>query len=74
MPRRRRRAARRSNTVSFTTRRGRRVTFKKTGRGHRRTAWNTKFGKAGKACAKKRGSRPGTKKFGACVKAYLRSH
>ncbi len=70
MPRR----ARRSNSrrVSFTTRRGRRVSFKRTGRGHRKTAWNKKFGAAARACRRKRGVRPFTKAFGNCMKKALR--
>lgn len=76
MPRRRSRRSRRSNSrrVTFTTRRGRRVSFVKTGRGHRKTAWNKLFGKASAACRRKRGVKPFTKKFGKCMKAYFRAH
>lgn len=73
---RRSRAARRprGKPVSFKTRRGKPVSFRTTGRGHRKTAWNKVFGKASAACRRKRGVRPFTKKFGQCMKAYLRAH
>jgi hypothetical protein len=70
--RRKRRTTRRGNRVSFTTRRGRRVSFRRTGRGHRKTAWNKKFGAAARACRRKRGVRPFTKAFGKCMKAALK--
>ena len=56
--------------VRFKTRRGRKVEFKLTGRGHRVNAWNHKFGKAGKACA--RVAKPGTARNASCVKAKLK--
>lgn len=67
-----RRARRASGSVSFRTRRGKLVKFKKTGRGHRKSAWNKKFGKAARACLRKRGVKPFTKAFGKCMKAALK--
>lgn len=55
----------------FKTRRGRLVEFKLTGRGHRVNAWNRKFGKAGKACA--RVAKPGTARNANCVKQKLKA-
>lgn len=72
MARRRRRRSSRGSYVRFTTRRGRRVSFKRTGRGHRKSAWNKKFGAAARACRRKRGVRPFTKAFGKCMKAALK--
>lgn len=72
--RRSRRTRRSGRTVSFRTRRGKLVKFTKTGRGHRKTAWNKAFGKAARACRKKRGVKPFTKAFGKCMKAALKSY
>lgn len=68
----RRRRRRNAKTVSFTTRRGRRVSFKKTGRGHRKTAWNKFFGKASRGCRKRH--RAFTKGFGTCMKKALKGY
>jgi len=57
--------------VSFKTKRGRKVKFKLTGRGHRRTSWNNKFAAAGRACYRKR-HKPGSKAFGSCMKSALK--
>ena len=73
MPRRRRRrASRNSRRVSFTTRRGRRVSFVRTGRGHRKTAWNRFFGKVAKGC--RRRHKPFTKGYGTCMKKGLKRY
>jgi hypothetical protein len=63
-------AAKARGWVRFKTKRGRKVEFKLTGRGHRKTAWNRKFGAAGKACA--RSHKPGSHGMGKCVKAKLK--
>lgn len=68
----RKRARRTSKTVKFTTRRGRKVSFKLTGRGHRITAHNRAFGKASAACRRKH-LKPFTKAFGKCMKKKLKS-
>lgn len=57
-------------TISFKTRRGRKISFKQTCRGHRTNAWNRKFGAAGKSCA--RSHKPGTKSMGKCVANKLK--
>lgn len=71
------RTKRRSPTVSFTTRRGKRVSFRvrpygSRSRKRRRTSWNNAFAKASRACRRKRGVRPFTKKFGQCMKKALK--
>lgn len=66
-----RRTTSRRRRVSFSTTRGRRVSFMMTGRGHRRTAWNTRFARASRACMRKR-VKPFTKRFGTCMKKQLR--
>lgn len=85
MPRRRsrrsssrRRHRRQGRWVSFTTRRGRRVRFKRKAPGakSRRTTRHLKvWQRAMKACShRRRGPKPGTKAFGKCMRAYVRSH
>jgi hypothetical protein len=83
MPRRRRHSSRRSRRnagrwVSFTTRRGKRVRFRRFGPGHksrRSTRHLSPWKKAMSVCAHKpRGPKPGTKAFGKCMRAYVRSH
>ncbi len=84
MPRRRsRRSSRRSHRrgsghwVTFRRPRRHRVWFsnRRRGRSRRRSTTHLRvWQQAMKACSHRRGVKPGTKRFGQCMRAYVRSH